>query len=567
MGFLHQLLCLCFSAATAVAGTGDWRAEERFAQDQAGIFFEPSPTLSETEIREAFRFACHWNKEAPAAMRLPQLVVQYTGYWDPKRQRAVYYDRELKIAAEYFSCFERVFLGSAHVDSADGVDAQLRFLLSGKLAAAHRKAARQLLEGIGAYVDITQEKFHWFLPVEFQLDQLVRPAMRRRDQDLIRHALSELLDAIADEFQVRENERLAGKRKRILWAPHIGKSFAALSSEKSRDGESLREQLVAKLHGLLIDNPAISDVTLLDGAGRSSAFLCDQGSFCYRLADQPEPLQCDTDTVPYFQLMKDAAADSRVVRVGIGLELQYGKIQRELSPKGWGPAPGYLPMPFPEMERRMRCLARNEIPAAPSYELRFFHRAFSAKEKSYRYQYFDVPFGHPHFEAIAKLEERGIAWPCRPSGNRFCPADPVARKDASVFLHRAERGVWLNPEGEKQPVFSDVEKDEPLRGFIEDASAKGWVQGCGGKKFCPAELLTRRELVLWILKARKEKPAERGVIPFSDVPTDDAFAPWLARAQALGFAVPCNETGDQFCPDRPVTRGELAEILSKAYKY
>ena len=546
-----------------MAGTGDWRADERFTPDQNGIFFEPSPTLSEAEIREAFRFACHWNKEAPPSMRMPQLVVSYTGYWDPKRQRAVHYERELRIAADYFSCFDRVFLGSAHVDSADGVDAQIRFLLSGKLARAHRQAARELLDGLGKYVDWTGEKFHWFIPLDFPLDQLARPVLRRRDQDLVRRSLSELLGGLSQEFQRRENERLEGKRKRILWAPHIAKPSLALGTEKGGP----RDQLVAKLHGLLINNPAITDVTLLDGAGRSSAFLCDPGSFCYRLAEQPEPLQCDTDTVPYFELLKDAAADTRVIRLSVGLELQYGKIQRELSRKGWGPAPGYLPMPFPEMERRMRCLARNSIPAGASYELRFFHRAFSSKEKSYRYQYFDVPFGHPHFDSIKKLEERGLAWPCRSSGNRFCPSEPVPRKDASVFLHRAERGVWLNPEGKKKALYSDVSADEPLRGFIESASKEGWVQACAEGKFCPSDSLTRRDLVLWILKARKEKPAEKGIISFSDVPTDSDFAPWLSKAQSLGFALPCNETGDQFCPDRPVSRGELAEFLSRAYRY
>lgn len=50
---------------------------------------------------------------------------------------------------------------------------------------------------------------------------------------------------------------------------------------------------------------------------------------------------------------------------------------------------------------------------------------------------------------------------------------------------------------------------------------------------------------------------------FIDVPDDHRFFTGVEWAVANGITVGCNSEGDEFCPDRPVTRGQMVTFLKR----
>ena len=56
-------------------------------------------------------------------------------------------------------------------------------------------------------------------------------------------------------------------------------------------------------------------------------------------------------------------------------------------------------------------------------------------------------------------------------------------------------------------------------------------------------------------------PPATGAV-FTDVPASNPFAPWIENLAALGVTGGCG--AGQYCPNNPVTRGQMAVFLSKA---
>jgi hypothetical protein len=59
-------------------------------------------------------------------------------------------------------------------------------------------------------------------------------------------------------------------------------------------------------------------------------------------------------------------------------------------------------------------------------------------------------------------------------------------------------------------------------------------------------------------------PACGGGPPFSDISPSDPLCPWIRQAKADGIVNACG--GDTFCPDAPVTRGQLALVVERAMR-
>lgn len=102
---------------------------------------------------------------------------------------------------------------------------------------------------------------------------------------------------------------------------------------------------------------------------------------------------------------------------------------------------------------------------------------------------------------------------------------------------------------------------------IEAIAATGITRGCNppwNDEFCPTRSVTRGEMAAFLVRA-----LELGGGP--DVFTDDALSVFQSDINALaaaGVTKGCNPpANDRFCPDRAVTRGEMAAFLVRAYSY
>jgi hypothetical protein len=137
--------------------------------------------------------------------------------------------------------------------------------------------------------------------------------------------------------------------------------------------------------------------------------------------------------------------------------------------------------------------------------------------------------------------------------------DGVAQDPYQYLLHAL--AVWSG-------TFSDddasVHQDN-----IEKIFARGITVGCNppaNDRFCPDRNITRGEMAAFIARALP-LGATSGTPGYGDV-DGHLFEVAVDKLQTAGIAFGCNPPdNDSFCPDRPLTRDEMAELLVRAFGY
>jgi ELWxxDGT repeat protein len=177
----------------------------------------------------------------------------------------------------------------------------------------------------------------------------------------------------------------------------------------------------------------------------------------------------------------------------------------------------------------------------------------------------DVPTDYWAFLWIEALVDAGITGGC--GGGNYCPERPVTRAEAAVFLVRAAHGPLFTPPPPFDMGFNDVPPSYWAAAWIDQLVADGVTSGCGNFNFCPDRAVTRAELAVLLLRSRFGldffPPAGTGAV-FGDVPADYWARDWIEHLVALGVTGGCGN-GD-YCPDRPVTRAEMAVLLARMFE-
>ena len=97
------------------------------------------------------------------------------------------------------------------------------------------------------------------------------------------------------------------------------------------------------------------------------------------------------------------------------------------------------------------------------------------------------------------------------------------------------------------------------RADVEALYAAGLTKGCGGNSFCPDRELTREQMATFLARALELEPATSR--PFSDVGT--THGPQVAALYEAGITNGCTTTA--FCPTRNVTRAQTASMLARHF--
>jgi len=174
--------------------------------------------------------------------------------------------------------------------------------------------------------------------------------------------------------------------------------------------------------------------------------------------------------------------------------------------------------------------------------------------------FWDVGDDHLYVGDVAWMAATGVTEGCNPPYDDFyCPDRSVTRGEMAAFL---VRGLGL-PTG-LDPGFVDDDKSVFV-GDIAALAAAGITRGCdppANHRFCPDRAVTRGEMAAFLSRGLG---LAAGPDPGFDDDDSSVFVADIASLAAAGITRGCDPPENvHFCPDRPVTRAEMAAFLHRA---
>ncbi len=179
--------------------------------------------------------------------------------------------------------------------------------------------------------------------------------------------------------------------------------------------------------------------------------------------------------------------------------------------------------------------------------------------------FLDVPGLHQFHVFVTTLVSNGIT--AGVGGGLYGVDQGTKRQQMAVFLLKAEHGLCYTPPP-CAGTFPDVPCTNIFAPWIEALAGEGITSGCGGGLFCPDNLVTRRQMAVFLLKTKYGSnyvpPACTGV--FDDVACPGAPAvDFIERLAAEQITGGCSAMPPLYCPDNSSTRGQMAVFIVKTF--
>ena len=174
----------------------------------------------------------------------------------------------------------------------------------------------------------------------------------------------------------------------------------------------------------------------------------------------------------------------------------------------------------------------------------------------------DVGEGSVHAPAVGVLAADGVFDGTECGEGLFCPDEPLQRSTMAVWLVRMVDGADAAPAA--SGVFSDVDYTQGYAPFADRLSELGVTRGCatGPLRYCPDRSVTRGQMAAFLVRAfGLEAGSAAG---FTDVGTGHTFADDIDALAASRVTAGCSARPLRFCPDRNVTRAQMATFLARA---
>jgi hypothetical protein len=118
-------------------------------------------------------------------------------------------------------------------------------------------------------------------------------------------------------------------------------------------------------------------------------------------------------------------------------------------------------------------------------------------------------------------------------------------------------------------MFTDVSASHSLAPWIEELAREGITGGCSSSpaQYCPETVVTRGQAAVLLLRAKHgagfQPPDATGL--FADVPPGHPLARWIEQLTREAVTGGCASNPSRYCPDDPVTRGQMAVFLVRAF--
>ena len=168
-----------------------------------------------------------------------------------------------------------------------------------------------------------------------------------------------------------------------------------------------------------------------------------------------------------------------------------------------------------------------------------------------------------HVEAVEALAAEGVFPGTECAPQRFCPDEPLSRRDMAVWLVRLlDTASPTRPDSVR---FVDVPVDQWWAPHVERLAEWDVTRGCAEEpeaRYCPDRTVTRGQMAAFLVRAFDLPRAESA--GFADT-AEHFFRHQIDALAASGIALGCISWPTAlYCPDRPVTRAEMASFLHRA---
>jgi hypothetical protein len=172
----------------------------------------------------------------------------------------------------------------------------------------------------------------------------------------------------------------------------------------------------------------------------------------------------------------------------------------------------------------------------------------------------DAPPSNGFFDFINTMDERGITAGCAANPPQYCPNSPTTRGEMAVFIITGIEG-GNTFSYTAIPYFTDVPPANPFFKFIQKMKDLGITSGCTATTYCPDDPVTRGEMAVFIIKGRY------GTISFSYPATPyfsdvPSSSPFFPFIQKMAAAgITAGCAPGMYCPDASLTRAQMAVFI------
>ncbi len=140
-----------------------------------------------------------------------------------------------------------------------------------------------------------------------------------------------------------------------------------------------------------------------------------------------------------------------------------------------------------------------------------------------------------------------------------------------LLLVAALVGTVLAPDAaatEEEGFFTDSAEAGGLQAAVDTLAEWGYFEDteCDTDMFCPWDPVDRWVMAVWLVRAFGYKPYNTDTSRFADVSADEWWSPYAERIARLEITIGCKTDPPSYCPDRAVTRGEMATFLVRTLK-
>ncbi|MCZ2147189.1 MAG: S-layer homology domain-containing protein [Bryobacterales bacterium] len=176
----------------------------------------------------------------------------------------------------------------------------------------------------------------------------------------------------------------------------------------------------------------------------------------------------------------------------------------------------------------------------------------------------DVLLDNIFIDYIGLMKLYGITTGCTTTA--YCPNDSTTRGQMAAFIIRSLAGE--NFTYTQTPYFTDVPASNLFFRYIQKMRDLGITNGCSATLYCPDDAVMRGQMAAFMIRARfgitagQTFPYPAAIAAFQDVPPASGFFPYVQKMKQLGITSGC--TVNEYCPDAPTTRGQMAVFLIRA---